>query len=60
MSNKEWLTIDELAEELKVSKNTIYDWRHKGTGPRAARLGNHLRFRRQDVEKWIEQHMDAA
>ena len=32
---------------------TLYQWRHLGTGPRAYRLGKHLRYRQADVEAWL-------
>ena len=54
----EWLTIDELAEELQVPVRTIYAWRVKGTAPRGATFGKHVRFRRSDVEAWVEKQAD--
>jgi excisionase family DNA binding protein len=60
MRGKEWLGIEDLAEELGVPVRTIYTWRAHGKGPRAARFGKHLKFRRRDVEAWIERQMDDA
>ncbi|EXG80270.1 helix-turn-helix domain-containing protein [Cryptosporangium arvum] len=54
MAATEWLTVDELAAELKVPKATIYKWRANREGPRAAQIGRHLRFRRGDVDAWLE------
>lgn len=54
----EWLGIEELAQELGVPVRTIYAWRTKGTGPRGATFGKHVRFRRRDVDAWIEQQFD--
>lgn len=54
----EWLSIEQLADELGVQVRTIYAWRTKSRGPRAARFGKHLRFRRSDVEAWIEAQLD--
>ena len=50
----EILTPTEVAELLKVPVATLYAWRHKKTGPRAAEIGRHLRYRRRDVEEWFE------
>jgi len=58
MSATEWIGVDDLATELGVPLRTIYAWRSKGKGPRAATFGKHLRFRRADVEDWIESQMD--
>jgi predicted DNA-binding transcriptional regulator AlpA len=33
---------------------TIYAWRHRRTGPPGFRVGRHLRFRRSDIEHWIQ------
>ncbi len=51
------LTTDELAEYLGVPRATIYRWRYDGTGPKAYRIGRHLRYRRADVEAFIESHI---
>jgi excisionase family DNA binding protein len=47
-----WLTTQELAERLKVPVSTLHQWRHKGYGPRAARIGRFLRYRLVEVERW--------
>jgi excisionase family DNA binding protein len=52
---REWLSVDELAEWLGVPKATVYAWRTRGVGPRGASIGRHVRFRRADVEVWIQQ-----
>jgi excisionase family DNA binding protein len=48
------MTIDEVAAYFKVSKHTIYRWRHHRQGPKAVRLGKHLRFRRSDVLGFVD------
>lgn len=58
-TRRDWLTVHELAEELGVPVNTVYQWRSRGTGPRGGRFGKHVRFRRSDVDKWIASHMDS-
>ncbi|KAB2351621.1 helix-turn-helix transcriptional regulator [Actinomadura rudentiformis] len=32
---------------------TLYRWRHQGTGPKARRIGKHLRYRPEDVRAWV-------
>lgn len=38
------LSADEVAEFLGIPVATLYQWRHKGTGPGAYRVGRHLRY----------------
>ena len=46
-------TPNEVAEYLQVPVKTLYTWRYKGVGPRAHRVGRHLRYRWEDVEDWL-------
>jgi excisionase family DNA binding protein len=48
------LTIDELAAELRVPTASARYWRHAGTGPRSIKVGRHVRYRREDVDAWLE------
>ena len=52
----EWLTPTDLADKLHIPIGTVYAWNYRGTGPRAAKIGRHLRYRRSDVNAWIEDH----
>jgi len=52
------LTAAELASELAVPLCTIYAWRSAGKGPRGVRVGKHLRYRRSDVDAWLEKQAD--
>ena len=57
----EYLTVPQLAEVLQVPVATIYRWRHLGEGPRGIRVsGRHVRFRRSDVEAWLQEREDPA
>jgi excisionase family DNA binding protein len=47
------LTANEVASFLNVSKITIYEWAQKGKIP-AFRIGHHWRFRRQEIEAWLD------
>ncbi len=49
------LTTAQVADFLQVPVSTIHQWRYRGEGPRAARVGRHLRFRRADVDAWLDQ-----
>jgi excisionase family DNA binding protein len=47
------LTPEELSERLRVPVATLYAWRYRGDGPRAVKVGRHLRYRAEDVERWL-------
>jgi excisionase family DNA binding protein len=52
---------EELSEYLGVPVNTLYQWRHRGIGPKALKVGRHLRYRWADVEEWLDaQTVDLA
>jgi excisionase family DNA binding protein len=55
ITETEWLTTEELAGVFKVSPDTIRDWRKKGTGPRAMKVGHAVRYARPDVQSWLAQ-----
>lgn len=48
------LTPSELSVLLQVPLNTLYYWKSRGDGPRAHRIGKHLRFAKADVLEWLE------
>ena len=48
------LRLPEVAEMTGVSQNTLRYWRHRGTGPRSARLGRRVVYREGDVHDWLE------
>jgi predicted DNA-binding transcriptional regulator AlpA len=53
-------TAEETALYLQVPKATLYQWRYLGTGPKAGRVGRHLRYDPEDVRAWFRQQQDAA
>jgi excisionase family DNA binding protein len=52
------LTAQQLANYLGVPIATIYAWRYRRQGPPGFRVGKHLRFRRSDVQAWIEANIN--
>ena len=51
----ELMTWREVAEWLRVSKNTLELWRRGGTGPAWLRLDSgRIRYRRADVQAWLD------
>jgi excisionase family DNA binding protein len=48
------MTTGQVAELAGVSRETLRRIVDQGRGPVALRPGRHLRFRRADVEAWLE------
>jgi len=48
-------TVDDVATFLSVPVATLYQWRYRRTGPRAHRVGRHLRYDPADVRAWLDQ-----
>ena len=55
-----WVTPDQLADEFQVPLSTVYQWNHKGTGPRPHKIGRHVRYRRDEVSRWAEAQAAAG
>lgn len=51
--NATLMTLEELAEFLGVTPRWIYD-NHKAQGIPAFQIGRTLRFRRADIDAWLE------
>lgn len=49
------MTAEELAEFLRVTRKAVYEMVHKGEVPGVIRLGRRLRFRRESIDRWIEE-----
>jgi excisionase family DNA binding protein len=54
--NEKYLTIDDLCDLLTVSPKTVASWRHRGVGPASFKAGKHVRYKRSDIDAWIEQN----
>lgn len=52
------LSGQEVADYLGVPITTLYQWRTKGTAPRAVKVGRHIRFREEDIATWCERNSD--
>jgi excisionase family DNA binding protein len=48
-------SVDDLASYLGVPRATVYVWSSRRIGPRGVRVGRYLRFRRADVEAWLDE-----
>ena len=54
------LSVEEVAEFLSIPVSTLYQWRHKGTGPTAFRVGRFLRYDPVDVREWLSEHAGVS
>lgn len=48
------LTPAETAALLRVPVQLLYRWRYEGKGPLSFRIGRYVRYRRSDVDQWID------
>jgi predicted DNA-binding transcriptional regulator AlpA len=51
------LTVAQVSERTTLSEGTLRWLRHKGQGPRCAKLGKRVVYREEDVELWLEQNL---
>lgn len=57
----ELLTIEQLAALMGWSTQTVYQRRYRGDSlPRAISVGKTIRFRRDDVDRWLDEHAEPA
>lgn len=50
----EVMTVDELAAYLKIPKSTLYKLVREGQIP-SQKVGRHLRFRKETIDRWLDQ-----
>jgi predicted DNA-binding transcriptional regulator AlpA len=51
-SDRLW-SVQDVAVYLGIPLKTLYNWRTRGIGPRARRVGRYLRYEEQDVRAWF-------
>jgi len=56
MTTHDIMTVEEVAEYLRVSERTVYEWAQKGEIP-AGKLGTTWRFKRREVERWVDRRL---
>ena len=50
--DQRWVSVDEIAAYLGVSRYTVYRW-IEGRGLPAHRIGKFWKFKREDVDDWV-------
>lgn len=56
----EWLNLSEVAEILGVHPSTVRNWSDQGTLPVHRTQGGHRRFRRGEVELWMQSQREEG
>lgn len=54
MPDDELMTEQELADYCRVSLGTVQRWRYQGIGPPVLWAGNRPRYRKSQVDEWLE------
>lgn len=54
------MTYEDLADMTQFSVETLRNWVYLGKGPASYSIGGRRRFRREDVEAWLEQRREPA
>jgi excisionase family DNA binding protein len=52
---EKWMTIEEVAEYLQVSRDSIYRMAQKGEMP-ASKFGSLWRFDKQEIDEWMKKN----
>jgi predicted DNA-binding transcriptional regulator AlpA len=56
------LTVSDLAAELQIEEDTVYQMRNRNPDalPPAFKVGKYLRWRREDVDAWIAAQLPTS
>ena len=58
-ADDELLTMQEVADVVRVPVATLRYWRHLGTGPRSFRIGRSVRYWRTEVFAWLDDQANS-
>ncbi len=59
MPDDQLMSVKELADYLQVNISTVYLWSQRGQIP-AMKVGNMWRYRRSEIEEWLNQRRTPA
>jgi excisionase family DNA binding protein len=54
------LTVNQVADILGCSPWTLYAWRGRGEGPPSLKVGSRVRYRPEEVDRWIESQEEST
>jgi predicted DNA-binding transcriptional regulator AlpA len=53
-------SVHDVADYLGIPHKTLYNWRTRGIGPRARRVGRYLRYEEHDVRAWFSAQNESV
>lgn len=56
---RRWLSPQEVCDELRIPKQTFYQWRARHVAPPVYRFGKLLRIDRTEFEEWLRDHAEG-
>jgi excisionase family DNA binding protein len=59
-TDRDLMSTQDLASFLQVPLATVYAWRHKRKGPPGILVGRYVRYRRSDVEAWLDESLQRG
>lgn len=59
-ASEDLLLEHEIAEWTRQNLRTLRYWRSQGVGPRWAKLGRRVVYRRADVQRWLDEQFETA
>ncbi len=54
------MTTEQAADYLSMSKQRLEIWRHEGKGPCFIKLSRMVRYRREDMDEWLAEHVRSS
>lgn len=51
---------EEAAAYLGITRQTLHFINHKGNGPKSYRVGRYRRYRKHDIDEWLEDRCTPA
>ncbi|MCV7250310.1 helix-turn-helix domain-containing protein [Mycobacterium koreense] len=56
----EYLTPTQVTQRLNVSPQTLSYWRSRNTGPLSIKIGNGVRYPREQFEEWLAEQVSTS
>ncbi|HUU20062.1 MAG TPA: helix-turn-helix domain-containing protein [Sedimentisphaerales bacterium] len=53
--NPQLMTVEDVAEYLRIKSSTVYEWASNGKLP-GVKIGRLWRFERSEIEKWVREN----
>jgi excisionase family DNA binding protein len=53
-STDKLIGVKELSDYIGIPERTLREWNYKGIGPKSYRVGRWLKYRKSEVDEWLE------